>query len=179
MMVLKLMIMIAAAGGFEAGFESAAAVPGAPPGGQTREHAQLARSFGVDQLAVVVTKLDTCGYSEQRFHHVHSQLQPFLRQCGFRDSSVQWVAAVGPEGQNLTQPPTEPQFAAWYKVCCAGLHGSCSLLGDDVPDHLSLQPQIVHTLPLRTTQPGDLCNGTWGTGPCNFHSKLSASRHIC
>ncbi len=30
--------------------------------GQTREHAQLARSLGVEQLAVVVTKLDTCDY---------------------------------------------------------------------------------------------------------------------
>lgn len=36
------------------------------PGGQTREHAQLARSLGVEQLAVVVTKLDTVGYSQVR-----------------------------------------------------------------------------------------------------------------
>ena len=48
-----------AVGGFEAGFD-----PGTPGmdgtgGGQTREHAQLARSLGLEQLAIVVTKLDT------------------------------------------------------------------------------------------------------------------------
>jgi sulfate adenylyltransferase subunit 1 (EFTu-like GTPase family) len=32
--------------------------------GQTREHAQLARSLGVEQLAVVVSKLDMAGYSQ-------------------------------------------------------------------------------------------------------------------
>ena len=35
-------------------------------GGQTKEHAQLARSLGVDQMAVVISKLDTCDYSEVR-----------------------------------------------------------------------------------------------------------------
>ncbi len=34
------------------------------------EHAQLAESLGVDQLAVVITKLDTCDYDEQRFQHL-------------------------------------------------------------------------------------------------------------
>ena len=36
------------AGGFEAGFEAAAL--GSEGGGQTREHAQLARSLGVEQV---------------------------------------------------------------------------------------------------------------------------------
>lgn len=68
--------MDGSAGGFEAGFGSG---PGAA-GGQTREHAQLARSLGIEQLAVVVSKLDTCGFSQVRsltiarlsFHiHIH------------------------------------------------------------------------------------------------------------
>lgn len=42
-------------GGFESGFIG---------DGQTREHAQLARSLGVEQLAVVVTKLDSVDYSK-------------------------------------------------------------------------------------------------------------------
>lgn len=36
----------------------------AASGGQTKEHAQLAKSLGVDQLAVVISKLDTCDYSQ-------------------------------------------------------------------------------------------------------------------
>jgi hypothetical protein len=34
------------------------------PGGQTREHAALARSLGVEQVAVVVSKLDTVAYDQ-------------------------------------------------------------------------------------------------------------------
>ena len=54
-----LLLVDGSRGGFEAGFSSS---PGG--GGQTREHAQLARSLGIDQLAVVVSKLDTCDFSQ-------------------------------------------------------------------------------------------------------------------
>lgn len=71
-----LLLVDGSPGGFEAGFygEGAAAGgaaagfgglgPDTPPGGQTQEHAQLARSLGVEQLAVVISKLDTCDYSQ-------------------------------------------------------------------------------------------------------------------
>lgn len=57
-----LLLVDGSPGGFEAGFELVA--PGGMGGGQTREHAQLARSLGVEQLAVVVSKLDTVGYAQ-------------------------------------------------------------------------------------------------------------------
>lgn len=84
-------------------------------GGQTREHAQLARSLGIEQLAVVVSKLDTCDFSQQRFQDIQEQLLPFLKQCGFKPSAVQWLPAVGPSGQNLVQQPTETGLF-WFKV---------------------------------------------------------------
>jgi len=54
-----LLVVDGSVGGFEAGFSSSAG-----GGGQTREHAQLARSLGIDQLAVVISKLDTCNFSQ-------------------------------------------------------------------------------------------------------------------
>ena len=91
---------------------------GGPRGGQTREHAQLAFSLGIRQLAVVVSKLDTCDFSQQRFQHIQGTLLPFLtsRQCGFKAGDLQWLAAVGPLGENLTGAPKDPGFAAWFKV---------------------------------------------------------------
>lgn len=66
-----LLVVDGSIGGFEAGFSEAAPAFGAgggfgapPTQGQTREHAQLIRSLGVDQMAVVITKLDTCGYAQ-------------------------------------------------------------------------------------------------------------------
>ena len=97
-------------GGFESGFEGSAG-----GGGQTKEHAQLARSLGVEQLAVVVSKLDTCDFSQQRFADIQATLLPFLKGCGFRPASIQWLPAVGPTGQNLVKAPTEPQLT-WFQV---------------------------------------------------------------
>lgn len=107
-----LLVVDGSPGGFEAGFQ--AAVPGSEGGGQTREHAQLARSLGVEQVAVVVTKLDVCDFDQQRFEFVRSTLDPFLRTCGFRESSVQWLPAVAPTGDNLAKPPADPRLSAWW-----------------------------------------------------------------
>lgn len=58
-----LLLVDGSKGSFEAGFEAGSGF-GTVGGGQTREHAQLARSLGVDQLAVIISKLDTCDYSQ-------------------------------------------------------------------------------------------------------------------
>ena len=63
-------------GGFESGFNAPVGSFGGAGGGQTREHAQLAKSLGVDQLAVVVTKLDTCDFDADRFEHIRCVTLP-------------------------------------------------------------------------------------------------------
>lgn len=63
------LIVSASEGEFEAGFKR---------GGQTQEHAFLARSLGVHQLVVVITKMETVGWSEKRFTQITSELVPFL-----------------------------------------------------------------------------------------------------
>lgn len=82
-----LLLVDGSPGGFEAGFMGAPGEGGggaaafalggigsrnAASGGQTKEHAQLAKSLGVDQLAVVISKLDTCDYSQVRIGVVGS-----------------------------------------------------------------------------------------------------------
>ena len=69
-----------ATGGFESGFREAA-LGAVGVGGQTREHAQLAKSLGVDQLAVVVSKLDTCGFSQDRFEEIRSAYATLAAVC--------------------------------------------------------------------------------------------------
>lgn len=108
-----LLVVDGSPGGFESGF--AAAALGSPEGGgQTREHAQLARSLGVEQAAVIITKLDTCGFSKERFDHIKSELEPFLKSCGFKSESLQWLPAVGPTGENLAATPKDPNLKSWY-----------------------------------------------------------------
>lgn len=51
---------------------------------------------------------------QERFDYIRSVLQPFLRTCGFRDSALQWLPAVGPLGENLVTAPVDPILKSWF-----------------------------------------------------------------
>eukprot|EP00892_Ulva_mutabilis_P005079 jgi/Ulvmu1/2943/UM149_0026.1 len=109
-----LLVIDGAPGGFESGFGSKSAPsPGAPArSGQTREHVYIARSCGVKQLAVVVTKLDTCGYSQARFEEIKAQMGPFLKASGF--ARPLWLPVSAPQGENVYDAPRDPRLTAWW-----------------------------------------------------------------
>ncbi|MBA0597904.1 hypothetical protein Gorai_007687 [Gossypium raimondii] len=101
----SILVIDASIGSFEAGMDGTK--------GQTREHAQLIRSFGVDQLIVAVNKMDAVDYSKERFDLIISQLGAFLRSCGFKDSSVSWIPLSAVENQNLVSAPSDFRLF-WY-----------------------------------------------------------------
>eukprot|EP00249_Psilotum_nudum_P014863 c25037_g1_i2 orf=1240-2895(+) len=103
------LVVDASIGAFEAGLEGEGKA-----GGQTKEHTQLVRSFGVDQLVVAVNKMDAVNYSKGRFNEVKNTLRPFLRHCGFKDSAITWVPVSATENQNLIMSPSEDRFKLWY-----------------------------------------------------------------
>lgn len=106
---VALLVVDATRGEFETGFES---------GGQTREHALLVRSLGVCQLGVVVNKLDTVGWSQERFEEIVGKLGAFLKQAGFTESNVTFVPCSGLTGENLTSLSSEDMLLQWYKGPC-------------------------------------------------------------
>ena len=80
-------------GEFETGFER---------GGQTREHAQLAKTLGVAKLVVVVNKMDdpSVMWDAARFEEVQTKLSPFLKQCGYNTKKdVHFLPISGLYGQ--------------------------------------------------------------------------------
>ncbi|TYJ30154.1 hypothetical protein E1A91_A06G115400v1 [Gossypium mustelinum] len=101
----SILVIDASIGSFEAGMDGTK--------GQTREHAQLIRSFGVDQLIVAVNKMDAVDYSKERFDLIISQLGTFLCSCGFKDSSVSWIPLSAVENQNLVSAPSNFRLS-WY-----------------------------------------------------------------
>ncbi|CAA2980668.1 HBS1 isoform X1 [Olea europaea subsp. europaea] len=115
-----ILVVDASVGSFEAGLDAI--------GGQTREHAQLIRSFGVDQIIVVVNKMDVVEYSQERFDMIKQKLGTFLRSCGFKDSSVLWIPVSAMENQNLVATPSDTRLFTWF-------HGPCLL---DAIDSLQL-----------------------------------------
>jgi peptide chain release factor subunit 3 len=70
------LVISARKGEYETGFEK---------GGQTREHAVLAKTQGVNKLIVVVNKMDdpTVNWSEARFKECTTKLTQFLRGVGY------------------------------------------------------------------------------------------------
>ncbi|RKP38665.1 P-loop containing nucleoside triphosphate hydrolase protein [Dimargaris cristalligena] len=116
-----ILVVDASLGGFEAGFSDY---------GQTKEHAILARSLGVQQLVVAVNKLDTLDWSEARFLEIRDQVSAFLTQIGFRPETLVFVPCSGLRGTNLThRVGNEPEKASsketnaqalveWYSGPC-------------------------------------------------------------
>ena len=109
-----LLVVDGAPGGFEAGFGKAhpSNGPNLQPAGQTREHVQVARSAGIKQLIVVVTKLDVCEYKKDRFEEIQRKLGPFLKSCGY--SQPEWLPVSPPDGQNVSKPPTDERLLSWW-----------------------------------------------------------------
>ncbi|KAF9096396.1 HBS1-like protein [Mortierella sp. GBA35] len=125
---VAILVVDATTGEFESGFDA---------NGQTKEHALLARSLGVQQLVVAVNKLDVVGWSEARFQEIVAKLEQFLvKDASFKRSSLIFVPCSGFTGENLVRrskpgqicngsavsdAPVDPVVAsvvetfAWYK----------------------------------------------------------------
>ncbi|MCQ5337315.1 MAG: translation elongation factor EF-1 subunit alpha [Candidatus Methanomethylicia archaeon] len=83
-------------------------------GGQTREHAFLAKTLGVNQLIVTVNKMDdpTVNYSEQRFNEVKDGVLKFLKMVGYDTSKIHVIPISAWKGDNILKiSPNTP----WYK----------------------------------------------------------------
>jgi elongation factor 1-alpha len=86
---------------------------GIGPGGQTREHAYLARTLGVGQLVVAINKMDdsTVNYSRERYEECKKELQALLKVVGYDVSKIRFIPTSGWVGDNLVEPsPKMP----WY-----------------------------------------------------------------
>ncbi|KAJ1417027.1 P-loop containing nucleoside triphosphate hydrolase protein, partial [Ochromonadaceae sp. CCMP2298] len=89
------LVISARKGEFETGFEK---------GGQTREHALLARTLGVSHLVVVINKMDdpTVEWDQNRYEECVSKLKPYLKQVGYTiKKDVKFVPISGLSGDNV------------------------------------------------------------------------------
>uniref|UniRef100_A0A7C5UVV9 Elongation factor 1-alpha n=1 Tax=Ignisphaera aggregans TaxID=334771 RepID=A0A7C5UVV9_9CREN len=91
---VALLVVSAKKGDFEAGMS---------PEGQTREHILLARTMGIDQLIIAITKMDTTEppYSEKRFIEVLETLIKFLRISGYKLDTITVLPVSGWVGDNV------------------------------------------------------------------------------
>ncbi|BBM96797.1 peptide chain release factor subunit 3 [Marchantia polymorpha subsp. ruderalis] len=91
------LVISARKGEFETGFER---------GGQTREHAQLAKTLGVSKLLVAVNKMDDLSveWAKERFDEIEKKMLPFLKACGYNaKKDVQFLPISGLLGVNMKE----------------------------------------------------------------------------
>lgn len=81
--------------------------------GQTKEHALLVRSTGVQNVVVAINKMDAAQWSEERFEEIKQQMSAFLTTAGFQPGRLSFIPCAGLTGENIVSAP--PAAGSWYK----------------------------------------------------------------
>lgn len=97
------LVIDASGGNFESGLR-----------GQTKEHALLVRSIGVQRVIVAVNKMDATNWSQDRYQDIQQQMAAFLTSAGFQAKNLAFVPCSGLEGGNILNKTTNSS-ASWYK----------------------------------------------------------------
>ncbi|KKK23014.1 hypothetical protein P175DRAFT_0527895 [Aspergillus ochraceoroseus IBT 24754] len=82
--------------------------------GQTKEHALLVRSMGVQRIIVAVNKMDTVEWNKDRFEEIEQQVSAFLTTAGFQAKNISFVPCSGISGDNITRR-SDDLNVLWYK----------------------------------------------------------------
>jgi len=87
---------------------------GIGPGGQSREHAFLLRTLGVNQLVVCINKMDDSivGWKESRYNEVKAEVEKLLKTVGYDLKKVNFIPVSGWMGDNLIK---KSEKMTWYK----------------------------------------------------------------
>jgi len=102
--------MITGASQADAAFLVVAAKEGVQP--QTKEHLWLLRTMGVDQVAVIINKMDTVDYKEESFNKVKEDLTALLKTVGMNVEKIPFLAVSGLMGDNVVKKSDK---MPWYK----------------------------------------------------------------
>jgi len=102
------LVISARKGEFETGFNR---------GGQTREHAILAKTLGVKNLIIAINKMDepTVNWSKDRYDEIESQMAPFLKSIGYNPKKeVTFIPISAQKGYNV-KDPIPKEVCPWYE----------------------------------------------------------------
>jgi len=103
---LAVLVISARKGEFETGFDR---------GGQTREHAMLAKTAGVKHLVVLVNKMDdpTVNWDVNRYNECKEKILPYLKKLGFKAKDLTFMPVSGLTGTGL-KDRIDTTTCPWY-----------------------------------------------------------------
>ena len=103
-----ILVISARKGEYETGFER---------GGQTREHAMLAKTQGVNKLIVVINKMDdpTVEWSHERYQECTSKLGQFLKGTGYNLKTDVFFMPVAAQQMMNIKDRIAKDVAPWWE----------------------------------------------------------------
>lgn len=117
--------------------DSAFLVIAAPSGvqPQTKEHLWLLRTMGVQNVAVIINKMDLVEYKEDKFNKVKEEVSQLMKSVGYKLEKIPFLACSGLKGDNVANKSTN---MPWYK-------------GPTVIEQMDLfpKPELPTNLPMR------------------------------
>ncbi|KZZ97400.1 Protein synthesis factor, GTP-binding protein [Moelleriella libera RCEF 2490] len=103
-----ILVISARKGEYETGFER---------GGQTREHAMLAKTQGVNKLIVVINKMDdpTVEWSQERYNECSTKLSQFLKGTGYNLKTDVYFMPVAAQSSLNIKDRLPKDLAPWWE----------------------------------------------------------------
>ncbi len=79
---------------------------------QTKEHTFLAKVLGINQLIVLLSKMDAVDYKEDVYNNVKQQVVQLLKGVGYKVENIPIIPASSYYGDNLVK---KSEKMTWYK----------------------------------------------------------------
>ncbi|MBI5460215.1 translation elongation factor EF-1 subunit alpha [Methanobacterium sp.] len=79
---------------------------------QTKEHAFLARTLGINQLIIGINKMDLVDYSEEKFNALKEEVSDLIKTVAYKPKDINFIPLSAFEGDNITKPS---ENTPWYK----------------------------------------------------------------
>jgi len=79
---------------------------------QTKEHVFLARTLGINQMIVVINKMDRVNYDQKKYEEVKNQVAKLLKAVGYKVDEIPFIPASAYYGDNVYKRSDK---MPWYK----------------------------------------------------------------
>jgi len=79
---------------------------------QTKEHVWLAKTLGVQQMNILVNKMDVIKYDETKYKKVKDELTILLKTAGYKPENVTFIPIAALHGDNVVK---KSENMSWYK----------------------------------------------------------------
>ncbi len=135
---------------------------------QTKEHVFLARTLGVNQLIVIVNKMDVVKFDQAKFDAVKKATEDLLKTVGYKPEEVPFVPTSGLKGDNVFN---KSENMDWYKGPTL-FEAVDNLKVPDKPTNLPLRLPIQDIYNIKGI--GVVCVGRVETGTMKVGQKVIA-----